>query len=119
MPAFTKKQFDDSKLLGRIFIFDDMLAGAVEFVDGWYSNMYDVGAMRLVLVRVCQNNLQLGLANVAPNSVDVVTVFETDCCGEEQLVNTVAQSLAQHIQHKVRTFSHSAICPNTPFSTYG
>jgi hypothetical protein len=78
-----------------------MLAGAVEFVDGWYSNIYDVSAMRLVLVRVCANNMQLGLANVAPNSVEVATVFETDCCGEDQLVSSVMHFLAQHIQEKV------------------
>jgi hypothetical protein len=85
----------------RLHFFDDMLCGAVEFADGWYSNIYDRAGMRLCLVRIGQNSLQLGLANVAPGSADVMTVIESDRCGEDAILADISKNMWELISQKL------------------
>lgn len=81
---------------------DAMTAAAVEFVDGWYSNMYDSASMQLVLVHMHAHCVQIGLASVGPSYVDVIHTVETELCSERLLYEQVTALLAARVQQAVK-----------------
>jgi hypothetical protein len=86
---------------GELVLVDSMTAAAVEFVDGWYSNIYDSASMQLVLVHMHAHCVQVGMAIVGPSYVDVIHVVETELCSERRLYEQVAALLGERIQQAV------------------
>ena len=85
----------------QLVLMDVMTAAAVEFSDGWYSNMYDAAPQQLLMVQMHAQCLQLGMAAVSPSLADVVHTVESDRCGDDQLAEEVAGVAALRIQEAV------------------
>eukprot|EP00960_Hanusia_phi_P032825 750092-Hanusia_phi.AAC.1 len=85
----------------KLHIVDSMTAAAVEFVDGWYSNVYDVAGMEVLLLESSCKVTTMGLARVGPKSADVLHTEESVELSEEEVLEEVSRCLAEEVEQEV------------------